>query len=125
MVPELFPTEPTTDSANFVTWETGSEADPAVRFLVPVDVYVPGETEATPPPADYQTYLLGQREDGATFSDRSETTVDGMPATLLTATVEDSLDGPLGAPLRTSRPRSATACNPTSPSGWLSSTRAT
>jgi len=98
MVPDLFPTEATTDSANFVTWETGNEADPAVRFLVPVDVYVPGETEATPPPADYLTYLLGQREDGATFSDRTETTVDGMPATLLTATVEDSLDGSLGCP---------------------------
>ena len=69
-----------------------------MRFLLPVDVYVPGETEATPPPADYLTYLLGQSEDGATFSDQSETTVDGMPATLVTVTVEDSLDGSLGCP---------------------------
>ncbi len=43
MVPDLFPTEATTDTANFVTWETGTEGDPAVRFLVPVEVYVPGE----------------------------------------------------------------------------------
>jgi hypothetical protein len=98
IVPDLFPTEATTDTANFVTWETATASDPAVRFLVPVDVYVPGETEATPPPADYLTYLLGQSEDGATFTDQSETTVDGMPATLVTATVEDSLDGSLGCP---------------------------
>ena len=97
-VPDLFPTEATTDTANFVTWETATASDPAVRFLVPVDVYVPGETEATPPPADYLTYLLGQSEDGATFSDQSETTVDGMPATLVTVTVKDSLDGSLGCP---------------------------
>jgi hypothetical protein len=97
-VPDLFPTEATTDTTNFVTWDTGPEGAPAVRFLVPVVVYVPGETEATPPPDDYLTYLLGQSEDGATFSDQSETTVDGMPATLVTATAEESLDGSLGCP---------------------------
>ena len=97
-VPDLFPTEATTDTANFVTWETGTEGYPAVRFLLPVDVYVPGETQATPPPADYLTYLLGQSEVGATFSDRSETTVDGMPATLVTVTVDHALDGSLGCP---------------------------
>ena len=98
MVPDLLPTEATTDTANFVTWETGTQGAPAVRFLLPVDVYVPGDTEASPPPDDYLTYLLGQGEDGATFSDQSETTVDGLPATLVTATVEDSLDGSLGCP---------------------------
>jgi hypothetical protein len=97
-VPDLFPTEATTDTTNFVTWDTGAEGAPAVRFLVPVVVYVPGETEATPPPDDYLTYLLGQSEDGATFSDQSATTVDGMPATLVTATAEESLDGSLGCP---------------------------
>lgn len=97
-VPELLPAEATTDTANFVTWDSATEAEPAVRFLVPVNVYVPGETEATPPPADYLAYLLGQSEDGATFSDQAETTVDGFPATLATATVADSLDGSLGCP---------------------------
>ena len=98
MVPDLLPAEATTDTADFVTWETGTEGAPAVRFLLPVDVYVPGDTEASPPPDDYLAYLLGQSEDGATFSDQSETTVDGLPATLLTATVEDALDGSLGCP---------------------------
>jgi hypothetical protein len=97
-VPAMFPTEATTDTANFVTWETASEDDPAVRFLVPVNVFVPGDTEPTQPPADYLTYLLGQSEDGATFSDQDETTVDGYPATLVTAGVTDSLDGSLGCP---------------------------
>ncbi len=63
-----------------------------------MDVYAPGDTAASPPPDDYLTYLLGQSEDGATFSDQSETTVDGLPATLVTATVEDSLDGSVGCP---------------------------
>ena len=97
-VPAMFPAEATTDTANFVTWETASEDDPAVRFLVPVNVYVPGDTEPTPPPADYLTYLLGQSEDGATFSDQAETTVDGFPATLVTTAVTESLDGSLGCP---------------------------
>ena len=98
MVPDLLPTEATTDTATFVSWETGTQGAPAVRFLLPVNVYVPGDTEASPPPDDYLTYLLGQSEDGATFSDQSETTVDGLPATLVTATVQDSLDGSLGCP---------------------------
>ena len=97
-VPEMLPAEPTTDTANFVTWESATGDYPAVRFLVPVNVYVPGDTEPTPPPADYLTYLLGQSDDGATFSDQAETTVDGFPATLVTAAVTDNLDGSLGCP---------------------------
>ena len=97
-VPEMLPAEPTTDTANFVTWESATGDYPAVRFLVPVNVYVPGDTEPTPPPADYLTYLLGQSDDGATFSDQAETTVDGFPATLVTAAVTDPLDGSLGCP---------------------------
>jgi hypothetical protein len=125
IVPDLFPTEATTDTANFVTWETGTEGDPAVRFLVPVNVYVPGETEATPPPADYLTYLLGQSKDGATFSDQSETTVDGRPATLVTATVEDSLDGSLGCPTEDVAADECFGLQPDLTSGWPSSTWAT
>ena len=64
VVPDLLPTEATTDTANFVTWETGTQGAPAVRFLLPVDVYVPGDSEASPPPDDYLTYLLGQRRMG-------------------------------------------------------------
>ena len=97
-VPTWLPAEANVDEPNFVTWEPDSPADPAVRFLVPVEVYPPGGTGPSPPPADYVEYLLGQREHGATFSDVVETTVDGRPATLVTATVADRLDGSLGCP---------------------------
>ena len=50
------------------------------------------------PPDDYAAYLLGQAADGAEFTDITNTTVDGRPATLVTATVADSLDGSLGCP---------------------------
>ena len=33
MVPDLLPTEATTDTVYFVTWETGTQGAPAVRFL--------------------------------------------------------------------------------------------
>jgi hypothetical protein len=80
-----------------VTWEAGS-VDRALRVLVPVSVYPPGGTGRTPPPADFLGYLLAQREHGAEFSDITETTVDGRPATIVTATVADHLDGSLGCP---------------------------
>ena len=50
------------------------------------------------PPDDYAAYLLGQAADGAEFTDITNTTVDGRPATLVTANVADSLDGSLGCP---------------------------
>lgn len=95
-VPDFLPAEATTDDANFVTWDPGTIEEPAVRFLVPVNVYAPGDTDTTPPPADYLAYLLSQSEHGATFTDQSETTVGGFQATLVTANVADSLDGSLG-----------------------------
>ena len=87
--------EPAAEQPNFVTWE-GSEVDRGIRFLVPVNVYLPGATEPTAPPEDYLAYLLGQAEHGATFEDVVETTVDGQPATIMTATTPTSLDGSLG-----------------------------
>ena len=69
-----------------------------MRFLVPVNVYAPGDAETTAPPADYLAYLLAQSDHGASFTDRSETTVGGFPATLVTANVAESLDGSLGCP---------------------------
>jgi hypothetical protein len=97
-VPDWLPAEVTTDAAHFVTWESPVEGEPAVRFLVPVSVYRPGDTEPTPPPEDYVAYLLSQSEHGATFADTTETTVGGEPATLVTATVDESLDGSIGCP---------------------------
>ena len=94
-----------TEEPNFVTWSPSedvalSERDlhPAVRFLIPVVVYPPGDTEATPPPDDYLAYLLAQSEHGASLEDVTETTVGGSPATIVSATVADSLDGSLGCP---------------------------
>ena len=55
-------------------------------------------TGPSAPPDDYIGYLLGQAADGATFADRADITVDGHPATVLTATVGTSLDGSLGCP---------------------------
>ena len=96
--PALLPTEPSIDESNFVTWESTASDGPAVRFLVPVNVFPPGSTDTTPPPDDYLAYLLAQAEHGAHFVDQTETTVGARPATLLTATVDESLDGSLGCP---------------------------
>jgi hypothetical protein len=47
-------------------------------------------------PDDYLDYLLGLSELGASFDDVVETTVDGRPATVMTATTSTSLDGSIG-----------------------------
>lgn len=97
-VPEWLPADVAADESSFVTWAPESLEEPAVRFLVPVNVYRPGDSDATPPPEDYLAYLLSQGEQGAMFTDTTETTVDGQPATLVTATSEDPLEGSLGCP---------------------------
>jgi hypothetical protein len=43
-------------------------------------------------------YLLSQSKFGAHFTDQSERTVGEQQATVVTATVDDSLDGSLGCP---------------------------
>ena len=78
-----------------MTWQT---ADMAIRFLVPVEVYPPGEKRPVPTPPDYLTYLLSQSVVGARFTDRSLTTVGGQPATLVTATASRRLAGAIGCP---------------------------
>jgi hypothetical protein len=96
-VPTWLATEPDDEQPNFVTWKS-SDVDRAVRFLIPVNVYPPGGTGTAPPPEDYIAYLLSQADHGAHFADTVETTVDGRPATIVTATVDESLDGSLGCP---------------------------
>jgi hypothetical protein len=88
--------EPDAELPNFVTWE-GDQVDRGIRFLFPLNVYLPGETSPTDPPADYAAYLLGQEKYGAVFEDVVETTVDGLPATIVTGTTDGGhLDGSLG-----------------------------
>ena len=95
-VPNLLPSAPTVDSANFVTWQGPADGDPAVRFMVPVKVYRPGDSAASNPPGEYLDYLLTLTDAGASFTDTEERTVDGRPATLVTANTSESLDGSLG-----------------------------
>ena len=96
-VPAWLGPVPTIEQPRFVTWESPS-ADRAVRFLVPVNVYPPGGSGPVPPPADYVDYLLAQAAHGAHFTDEAHTTVGGKPTTIVTATVDDGLDGSLGCP---------------------------
>jgi len=85
------------ESANFVTWLSIDEAL-AIRFLHPVVVYRPGSTTTSSVPTDYLTYLLSQTDHGATFDRRTDTTIDGHQATILTVTTAKSIDGSLGCP---------------------------
>ena len=51
-VPGWLPSEPTIEQQNFVTWET-IDGRLKVRFLVPINVYRPGDMATTPPPDDF------------------------------------------------------------------------
>ena len=94
-LPDWVAPEPAVAEANFVTWE-GTDADRGIRFLAPVSLYPPGSMTTTPLPDDYVSYLMSQADHGAIFSDVSETTVDGFPATVVTATTDQSINGGLG-----------------------------
>ena len=96
-VPSWLAGEADVDEPGFVTWDA-PDIDRAVRFLLPTELYEPGATTATAPPDDYLAYLMAQAADGAEFTDLTDTTVDGRPATLLTASAATSLDGSLGCP---------------------------
>ena len=94
-LPEWVAPEPAAELPNFVTWE-GAEIDRGIRFLVPVNVFLNGDPTPSPVPDDYLDYLLGLSDLGASFDDVVETTVDGHPATVFTATTSTSLDGSIG-----------------------------
>ncbi|MFI6855922.1 hypothetical protein [Streptomyces sp. NPDC050416] len=98
-VPASLGARPDEDTRTFLTWDT-SESD-KVSFLLPVVVYPPGKDDPVEPPASYKGYLArlrGLTDYHATFRDTVETTVDGHPATLMTATTDWSLNGTLGCP---------------------------
>ena len=94
-LPDWVAPEPAVTESNFVTWE-GTDADRGIRFLAPVNLYPPGSTTTAPLPDDYVSYLMSQTDHGATFSDVVETTIDGLPATVVTVTTDQSIDGGLG-----------------------------
>jgi hypothetical protein len=87
---------PEFDSYNLLTWTSATSGDDKIRFFIPHTLRPPGGNGLVAPPADYATYLLGQASDGATFSDRSDTTIQGRPAILVTATTETMLDESIG-----------------------------
>ena len=86
------------DSPGLLSWTSPTDDNDRVRFLVPVEVYPPGATTPSPVPADVVAYLKGLVEHGAVITDVTTTTVGGKPATLLTATSTESLDGSIGCP---------------------------
>jgi hypothetical protein len=94
-LPDWAAAEPVTERPNLVTWEV---ADPAraVRFFAPARVIRPPDATETEVPEDYAEYLLSLSEFGATFKDVVETTVDGEPATVVTATAANTIDGSFG-----------------------------
>ncbi|WP_286253284.1 hypothetical protein [Streptomyces graminofaciens] len=99
-VPASLGARPVADTRTFLTWVKG-ESD-RVRFLLPVVVYPPGRNEPVKPPRSYEKYLAflrGQVDYHAKWRDKTETSVDGHPATLMTGTTDWSLNGSLGCPM--------------------------
>lgn len=96
---ELDGPEPAADTPHLLYWD-GSADDTKVRFLDPAVTYAPGTTSPMAPPGDFVGYLHQQEQNGFELSDETTRTVDGHPATLLTATSQDapgsSYDGSLG-----------------------------
>ncbi len=80
-----------------MTWES-PDGTRAVRFMLPATVYKPGESAASPLPADYLAYLLGQDTAGVHYTDQTSVMVDGEPGTIFTATSDRNLDGSIGCP---------------------------
>ena len=90
---------PNPDSPNLLSWDAADGSGNKVRFLVPVNLYSPGSAVPEAPPKDYLTYLQGLTSQGVKLSNVTKVTVDGHPATLMTATTSSgNLDGSLGCP---------------------------
>jgi hypothetical protein len=94
---------PHLDSRNLLFWDAVNSSANKVRFLVPVNLYRPGSSISEAPPKDYLKYLQGLTSHGVELSNVVKITVDGHPATLMTATStsaapEGFFDGTLGCP---------------------------
>jgi hypothetical protein len=92
---------PNPDSRNLLSWDAADGSGNKVRFLVPVNLYRPGSPAPEAPPKDYLAYLQGLTSQGVKLSNVTKVTVDGHPATLMSATTTNGsglLDGSLGCP---------------------------
>jgi hypothetical protein len=77
---------PDPDSRYLLSWDAANSSDNKVRFLVPTNVYHPGSTISKAPPKNYLPYLRSLTSYGVQLSHVTKVTVDGHPATLMTAT---------------------------------------
>jgi hypothetical protein len=84
---------PVSDLKTFLTWDAAHSSLNKVRFLVPTSLYRPGSLTPEAPPKHYLKYLQGLTRHGVKLSNVVKITVDGHPATLMTAT-SDAADGP-------------------------------
>lgn len=89
---------PTDDTPGLLSWTALGNDNNRVRFLVPAEIYPPDAADPVPPPRDFLGYIKGLADHGGVYSDITTTTVDGVPATLLTAQATRGLDGSLGCP---------------------------
>jgi len=95
---------PETDFTTFLTWDAVNSSVNKVRFLVPTNLYRPGSSISQAPPKNYLKYLRGLTRQGVKLSNVVKITVDGHPATLMTATSAAAagppggFDGTLGCP---------------------------
>ena len=108
-----------------MTWES-PDGTRAVRFMLPATVYKPGKSAASPLPADYLAYLLGQDTAGVHYTDQTSVMVDGEPGTIFTATSDRNLDGSIGCSEEQMTPGDCFGFQPDLvASGWPSSTAQT
>jgi hypothetical protein len=93
---EILHHTPAIDVEHMVSWNSTASDFDNVRFLSPKNVYLPGSTTATPPPADYVSYLQSMASVGVTLSDQKKTTVGGQPSTEFTVLSTVDHPGVLG-----------------------------
>jgi hypothetical protein len=93
---------PNPDSPHLLSWDTANSSTNKFRFLMPVNLYLPDSSTPEAPPKHYLKYLRGFTKLGAQFSNVTKVTVDGHPATLMSATATPAsggvFDGSLGCP---------------------------
>jgi hypothetical protein len=98
---------PTEDSRNLISWDAvipgGIRPDDhsqynKVRIMVPAKVYRPDSDVPIQPPTHYLEFLLSEAAYGVHFSNLVKLTLNGRPATIVTATTGQGLDGSIGCP---------------------------